>query len=100
MGKKKKDRYKKIMCDRIESDNLIVDTTRKESFQMIELCARLKKYLILMLLISGTISTLISIQYFIGYELFSSQLGLISFILIGIIGFTNIFCGLLLLGSE
>ena len=100
MRKKKKDRYKNITCDRIDSDNLIVDTTRKESFQIIELCTKLKKYLILILLITGTISTLISIQYFMGYELFSSRIGLINFILIGIIGFANIFCGLLLLGSE
>ena len=100
MSEKKKERYKKIMDDGIDSDNLIVDTTKKESFQMIEFCAKLKKYLILMLLIAGTISTLISIQYFMGYELFSTQTGLINFILIAAIGFSNIFCGLLLLSAE
>ena len=100
MRKKKKDRYKKITSDHIDSDNLIVDTTRKESFQIIEFCVKLKKYLILMLLIAGIMSILISIQYFIGYELFSTQFGLINFFLIVVIGFANIFCGLLLLSSE
>jgi hypothetical protein len=100
MGKKRKKPYKKIICDRIEADNLIVDTTRKERFQVIEFCNSIRKYLIFMLFISGIVSALLSLQSFLGFQLFSTQIGVINLIAMAFVGFGNVFCGLLLLSSE
>lgn len=89
-----------MACKQIESDNLIVDTTRRERFQVIEFCNSIRKYLLYMLIISGIISLILFIQTIMGFDLFSSQFGFINLIAIAIAGFGNIFCGLLLLGSE
>jgi hypothetical protein len=100
MRKKRKKSYKEIACKTIDSDNLILDTTRKESFQVFEFCASMRKYLISILFISSVISAMLSLQFILGYQLFSSQLAIINIIAIAFVGFCNVFCGLLLLSSE
>lgn len=100
MRKKRKKSYKKIVCKQLDADNLIVDTTRKERFQVIDFCNSIRKYMLYVLLISGIISLILFIQTILGYDLFSSQFGFINLTAIAIVGFGNIFCGLLLLSSE
>ncbi len=100
LEKKRKKPYKKIVCKTIDVDNLITDTTKKESLQMLRLVASKRKYLILILFISGIISLSLSLESFLGFELFSLQLGLINVIAMTFVGFCNIFCGILLLSSE
>ena len=100
MRKKRKKPYKEITCKTIDVDNLITDTTRKESHQMIQFFASKRKYLILILLVSGIISVSLSLESFLGFQLFSIQLGFINIIALTFVGFGNIFCGLLLLSSE
>lgn len=100
LRKKRKKSYKKIACKQLDADNLIVDTTRKERFQVIDFCNSIRKYVLYVLFISGILSLILFIQTILGYALFSSQFGIINFIAIAIVGFGNIFCGLLLLSSE
>lgn len=100
MRKKRKNPYKEITCKTIDLDNLITDTTQKESLQMIQLLASKRKYLILILLLSGIISLFLSLESFLGFQLFSIQLGFINIIAMTFVGFGNIFCGLLMLSSE
>jgi hypothetical protein len=99
MRKKRKKSYKDIIC-KIDSDNLILDTTRKESFQVFEFCASIRKYLISILIIASLISIILSLQFFLGFQPFSSQLAIINTIGIAFVAVCNIICGLLLLSSE
>jgi hypothetical protein len=98
--KKRKKPYKEITCKTIDVDNLITDTTKKESYQMIQFLASKRKYLIFILIFSGIISVVLSLESFLGFQLFSIQLGFINIIAMTFVGFGNIFCGLLLLSSE
>jgi hypothetical protein len=100
LPKKRKKSYKKIACKLINGDNLIVDTTRRERFQVIEFCNSIRKYLVFMLFINGIISLILFLQTVMGFDIFSSQFGFMNLIAIVIIGFGNIICGLLLLSSE
>jgi hypothetical protein len=100
MRKKRKKSYKEIACKTIDVDNLITDTTKKESYQMIQLLVSKRKYLIFLLLVSGIISVVLTLESFLGFQLFSIQLGFINIIAMTFVGFSNIFCGLLLLSSE
>ena len=100
MRKKRKKPYKEITCKIVDVDSLITDTTRKESHQMIQFLASKRKYVILLLLISGIISVSLSLESFLGFQLFSIQLGFINVVAMTFVGFGNIFCGILLLSSE
>jgi len=100
LRKKRKKPYKEIVCKTIDVDNLIADTTKKESHQMIRLLAQKRKYLTLFLFISGLLSIFLSLESFLGYQLFSIQLGFFNVIAMTFVGFCNIFCGILLLSSE
>lgn len=100
MRKKRKKPYKEIVCKTIDVDNLVTDTTSKESHQMIRFLSSKRKYLISILLISGILSILLSLESFLGFQLFSIQLGFINILAMTFVGFGNIFCGILLLSLE
>ena len=79
----------------IDVDNLLKDTTRTERFQVFDVLASMRKYLIALLLISGTLSAALSLQFFVGAQ--SSFLTLTVMVFIGV---SNLVGGLLLLASE
>ena len=84
----------------IDVDNLVTDTTRKERFTIFEVLASMRKYIIILLMFSGALSTFFSVQFLMSVPLFSSSLGFIVLAAMGFIGVANIVCGLLLLASE
>ena len=100
MRRKRKKSYIASDPPTIDVDNLVVDTTRKERFQVFEVLASMRKYLIVLLMCSGVLSTVFSVQFLIGVPLFSSSLSFIALAAMGFIGVANIICGLLLLASE
>jgi len=60
----------------------------------------MRKYLIVLLMFSGVLSTFFSVQFLMGVQVFSSPLSLIALAAMGVLGVVNIICGLLLLASE
>ena len=100
MRPKRKKSYINCEPPTIDVDNLVVDTTRKERFQVFEVLASMRKYLIVLLVCSGALSTVFSVQFLIGVQIFSSSLSFIALAAMGFIGVANIICGLLLLASE
>ncbi|MCX8153536.1 MAG: hypothetical protein N3E52_03775 [Candidatus Bathyarchaeota archaeon] len=84
----------------VDVDNLVIDTTRRERFQIFEALASIRKYLIGLLFLSGMLSTFLCIPLLMGIQLFSSPQSLIALVATGALGVVNIVCGLLLLGSE
>ena len=100
MRRKRKKSYINCEPSTIDVDNLVSDTTRKERFQVFEVLASMRKYLIVLLIVSGALSTFFSVQFLMGVELFSSSLSFIALAAMGVIGVANITCGLLLLASE
>ena len=79
----------------IDVDNLLKDTTRTERFQVFDVLASKRKYLVALLLISGTLSATLSLQFFVGAQ--TSFLTLTAMVFIGV---SNLVGGLLLLSSE
>jgi len=100
MRRKRKKSYINSEPPTIDVDNLVVDTTRKERFQVFEVLASMRKYIIGLLMAVGAVSVFLSIQCVMGSQIFSSQSSLIALITMGFIGVANIICGLLLLASE
>jgi hypothetical protein len=100
MRRKRKKSYIDVEPPTIDVDNLVVDTTRKERFQVFEVLASIRKYLIVLLMVSGVLSTFFFVQFLLGVEMFSSSLSVIALATMGFIGVANIACGLLLLASE
>ena len=100
MRRKRKKSYIDVDPPTVDVDNLVVDTTRKERFQVFEVLASLRKYLIVLLMISGVLSTFFFIQFLMGVAMFSSSLSVVALAAMGFIGVANIACGLLLLASE
>jgi hypothetical protein len=99
MRRKRKKNYLNTEPTMVDVDNLLVDTTRSERFQVFEILSSMRKLLIALLMLSGLISTFFSVQLLMGVELFASS----SFIVLmatGFIGVANIACGLLLLASD
>ena len=100
MRRKRKKSYINSEPPTIDVDNLVVDTTRKERFQVFEILASMRKYLIVLLVFSGALSMFFFVQFLMGVQVFSSSLSLIALIAMGFLGVVNIICGLLLLASE
>jgi hypothetical protein len=100
MRRKRKKSYIDAEPPTIDVDNLVMDTTRRERFQVFEAMASMRKYLIVLLIISGALSAFFSVQFLMGVQVFSSPLSLIALVAMGFIGVANITCGLLLLASE
>lgn len=100
MRRKRKKSYLNCEPPSIDVDNLVIDTTRRERFQIFEALAAIRKYLIGLLLFSGVLATFFFIQLFRGIQVFLSPLGLFALAATGALGVVNIICGLLLLGSE
>jgi hypothetical protein len=100
MRRKRKKHYINSEPPTIDVDNLVIDTTRKERFQVFEVLASMRKYLIGLLLFSGALSTFFSVEFLMDAEVFSSSLSFIALAAMGFIGVANIVCGLLLLASE
>jgi hypothetical protein len=100
MRRKRKKSCIDVEPSTIDVDNLVVDTTRRERFQVFDILASMRKYLAVMLMVSGVLSTFFSIQFLMGVEMFSSTLNFIALTAMGFIGVANIVCGLLLLASE
>jgi len=100
MRRKRKKSYINCEPPTIDVDNLVVDTTRRERFQVFEVLASIRKYLIGLLMAVGAVSAFLSTQCVMGVQIFSSQTSLIALIAMGFIGVVNIICGLLLLASE
>jgi len=100
MRRKRKKSYIDAEPPTIDVDNLVIDTTRKERFTVFEVLASMRKYLIVLLMFSGVLSTFFSVQFLIGVQIFSSSLSFIALAAMGFIGVANIICGLLLLASE
>jgi hypothetical protein len=100
MRRKRKKSYIDVEPSTIDVDNLVVDTTRKERFQVFEVLASMRKYLIVLLVVSGGLSTFFSVQFLMGVEMLSSSLSTIVLVAMAFIGVANIVCGLLLLASE
>jgi hypothetical protein len=99
MRRKRKKSYLDAEPPTIDVDNLVVDTTRRERFQIFEVLASMRKYLIVLLMVSGVVSMFFSAQLLMGAEIFTSA----SFVALAatvFIGIANITCGLLLLASE
>jgi hypothetical protein len=84
---------------KIDVDNLVVDTTRRERFQIFEVLASKRKELIVFLIFSGALSIFFFAQLFMGAQFFTS-LNFIALAATGFIGVANIIFGLLLLASE
>ena len=99
MRRKRKKSYLDAEPPTIDVDNLLVDTTRSERFQIFEFLASIRKYLIVLLMASGVISMFFSAQLLMGAEVFTSST-LIALAATAFIGVANITCGLLLLASE
>jgi len=100
MRRKRKKSYINSESPTIDVDNLVIDTTRKERFTVFEVLASMRKYLIVLLMFSGVLSTFFSVQFLMGVQIFSSSLSFIALAAMGFIGVANIICGLLLLASE
>ena len=100
MRRKRKKSYIDLEPSTIDVDNLVVDTTRRERFQVFDILASMRKYLAVMLMVSGVLSTFFSVQLIMGVEMFSSTLSFIALIAMAFIGLANIVCGLILLASE
>ena len=100
MRRKRKKSYTDVEPPTIDVDNLVVDTTRGERFQIFEILASIRKHLAVLLMVSGALSTFFSVQFLLGVQMFSSSLSFIALAAVGFIGVANIVCGLLLLGSE
>jgi hypothetical protein len=100
MRRKRKKSYIASDPPTIDVDNLVVDTTRKERFQVFEVLASLRKYLIALLMFSGALSMFFSVQFLMGVQVLSSPLSLIALTAMGAVSVVNIICGLLLLASE
>jgi hypothetical protein len=99
MRRKRKKSYLDGQPPTIDVDNLVVDTTRRERFQIFEVLASMRKYLIVLLMVSGVLSMFFSAQLLMGAEIFTSS-SFIALAATGFIGVANITCGLLLLASE
>jgi len=99
MRRKRKKCYIDAEPPTIDVDNLVVDTTRSERFQIFEVLASMRKYLIVLLMFSGVLSTFFSAQLLMGVQMFSSS-SFIALAAMAFIGVANITCGLLLLASE
>ncbi len=84
---------------KIDVDNLVVDTTRRERFQIFDALASMRKSLIALLMFSGVLSMFFSVQLFMGAQIFTSS-NFIALAATCFIGVANITCGLLLLASE
>ena len=100
MRRKRKKRYNDIEPTTVDVDNLVIDTTRKERFQLFEVLASIRKLIIILLIISGSLSTFLSVQFLMGTDMFVSSLSFVALAAIALIGVANITCGLLLLSSE
>ncbi|MBT0160379.1 hypothetical protein G4O51_10395 [Candidatus Bathyarchaeota archaeon A05DMB-2] len=98
--RKRKKSYIDVETQVVDVDNLLKDTTRTERFQVFEALASIRKYLTVLLMVSGTMSAFFSVQFLMGIQIFSSPLAPAALAAIGFIGVANILCGLLLLGSE
>lgn len=81
-------------------DNLVIDTTRRERFQIFEVVASIRKHLTAMLFFSGGLSTVLFTQLLMGIQVLAPPLNIIALAAMGILGVVNIICGLLLLGLE
>jgi len=100
MRLKRKKSYIDAEPPTIDVDNLVKDTTRQERFQVFEILASARKYLVVVLLLSGALSTFFSVQFLMGVQIFSSSLNFLALAAMSFIGVANIICGLLLLASE
>jgi hypothetical protein len=100
MRRKRKKSYINCEPPTIDVDNLVIDTTRKERFQIFEALAAIRKYLIALLLFSGGLAMVFFIQFLMGIQVFSSPTSFAALATTGVLGVVNIICGLLLLGSE
>jgi len=98
--RRRKKSYIDVEPQVVDVDNLLKDTTRTERFQVFEALASMRKYLIVLLMVSGALSTFFSVQFLIGAQMFSAPLSFIALAAMGFIGVANIVCGLLLLASE
>ncbi|MGB9959999.1 MAG: hypothetical protein ACPLKQ_05715 [Candidatus Bathyarchaeales archaeon] len=82
-------------------DDLLIDTTGEERFKVFEVCTRMCKYTVSLLIASAALSTFMLLQCLIGVQMFSSpQMTLFTITAIGLIGIINLICGLLLLATE
>ena len=100
MRRKRKKSFIDTKPPTIDVDNLVIDTTRKERFQIFAALASMHKYLIILLMSSGVLSMFFSVQFLMGAEMFTSSLNFIALAAMAFIGVANITCGLLLLASE
>lgn len=99
MRRKRKKCNIKIEPPRIDVDNLVVNTTRRERFQVFEMLTSMRKVLIVLLTFSGVLSIFFAIQLLMGAQVFTSS-NFIVLAIAGFIGIANITCGLSLLASE
>ena len=99
MRRKRKKSYLDAEPPKIDVDNLVVDTTRRERFQIFEALASMRKSLIVLLMFSGVLSMFFSVQLLMGAQIFTSS-NFIALAATCFIGVANITCGLLLLASE
>jgi len=99
MRRKRKKHYPDVEPPTIDVDRLIEDTTRSERFQIFEALASIRKYLIVLLMVSGIVSMFFSAQLLMSVQIFTS-LSCIALAASAFIGIANITCGLLLLASE
>lgn len=82
-------------------DDLIVDTIGEERFRVFEVCTRMCKYAVVLLMASAALSIFMFFQWFMGVPMLSiPQLKIFTTIAIGFIGIINLVCGLLLLATE
>ena len=98
MRRKRKNHYLDSK-PKIDVDNLVIDTTRRERFQIFEVLDSMRKELIVILVFSGVLSIFFFAQLIRGTQFFTSS-NLIALAAAAFIGVANITCGLLLLSSE
>jgi hypothetical protein len=99
MRRKRKKSYLDAEPPTVDVDNLVVDTTRRERFYIFDVLTSMRKYLIVLLMASGILSTFFSAQLLMGAQMFTTS-SFITLAAMAFIGVANITCGLLLLASE
>lgn len=99
MRRKRKKSYLDTESPTVDVDNLVIDTTRRERFQIFEVQSSMRKYMVVLLVASGALSMFFSVQLLMGAQMFAS-VSFIALAAMAFIGVANIICGLLLLASE
>jgi len=102
MPRRRKKPYKRIHSLAFDTEeDVALDTTGGERFEVFEICSSTYRYVVCLLAIAGALSLFMFFQCLVNAQMFSmSELKLVSMFAVGFIGTANIISGLLLLAME